>query len=114
MAKSQKEKVVTENTEEQPIIETEVETTEVVSEATITEHSESEENQMTSESVPEEVVETAISKPEVKEVTDSIPVVTPTKETELQFLERILHKQHGGGFGRHLDDMINERIKSLK
>lgn len=37
----------------------------------------------------------------------------PKGETEIEFLRRILHKQHEGGFGRQLDDMINDRIKSL-
>jgi len=37
----------------------------------------------------------------------------PKGETEIQFLQRILHKQEEGGFGRHLNPMIIERIKSL-
>jgi len=35
-------------------------------------------------------------------------------ETEIQFLERLLHIQHSGGWGKHLDAVINERIKLLK
>lgn len=33
---------------------------------------------------------------------------------EILFLKHLLHRQHIGGFGRHLDDEINERIKHLK
>lgn len=44
---------------------------------------------------------------------DSIPE-NPKGETEIEFLQRVLHKQHDGGFGRHLDEMINERIKELR
>lgn len=43
--------------------------------------------------------------------------VTPKKEVsekdEVLFLKRILHIQHSGGFGRHLDDIIYDRIKEL-
>jgi len=37
----------------------------------------------------------------------------PKKETEIEFLERILYKQEDGGFGRHLHPMIKERIKLI-
>jgi hypothetical protein len=36
------------------------------------------------------------------------------KSDEVEFLERILNIQEQGGFGRHLHDLIYERIKSLK
>ena len=39
---------------------------------------------------------------------------TDVVESEVGFLKRILHIQHNGGFGRHLDDIINERIKMLQ
>ncbi len=39
--------------------------------------------------------------------------VIPPIETERQFLERILKFQHTGGWGKHLDPMIMERIKLL-
>ena len=35
------------------------------------------------------------------------------RETEVEFLQRLLHIQHTGGFGRHLDEVIGERIKYL-
>lgn len=35
-------------------------------------------------------------------------------ETEVDFLLRLLKIQHQGGWGRHLDDIINDRIKTLK
>ena len=35
-------------------------------------------------------------------------------ESEVEFLKRILNIQHTGGFGRHLDTIINERIKSIQ
>jgi hypothetical protein len=37
----------------------------------------------------------------------------PKVETEIEFLQRILFIQENGGFGRHLNGIINERIKSL-
>lgn len=47
-------------------------------------------------------------------VTEDVKVeyVMPDND-EVMFLRAILHKQHTGCFGRHLDDMINERIKTL-
>ncbi|MCL5460372.1 hypothetical protein M3M33_17170, partial [Loigolactobacillus coryniformis] len=36
-----------------------------------------------------------------------------TEKDEVLFLKRILHIQHSGGFGRHLDDIIYDRIKEL-
>jgi hypothetical protein len=33
---------------------------------------------------------------------------------EILFLKRIMQIQEEGGFGKHLHDIINERIKSLK
>jgi hypothetical protein len=40
-------------------------------------------------------------------------IKTLHKESEAEFLTRILHIQHEGGFGRHLDEIIKERINSL-
>jgi hypothetical protein len=43
-----------------------------------------------------------------------IPIQEEKPESdEVVFLRRILHIQHDGGFGRHLDEIINERIKEL-
>jgi len=41
-------------------------------------------------------------------------VEVPKKETEIEFLYRILQIQSDGGFGRHLDQLILQRIKSLR
>jgi hypothetical protein len=37
----------------------------------------------------------------------------PKGETEIHFLQRILMIQENGGFGRHLNGIIYDRIKSL-
>lgn len=62
-----------------------------------------------------EVVEEPIYVPEVpaqiEEHTSNIEV---TETDEILFLRSILDKQRSGGFGRHLDGMINERINFLK
>lgn len=42
-----------------------------------------------------------------------LQVSEPKKETEIQFLYKILQIQENGGFGRHLDRLILDRIKSL-
>lgn len=41
------------------------------------------------------------------------PVVNDNKETETEFLLRILQIQEDGGFGRHLNGIIYERIKLI-
>lgn len=54
---------------------------------------------------------------QLPEETPMAQVVYPLEQTEsdeILFLRRILHIQHTGGFGRHLDDIIYERIKELK
>jgi len=45
----------------------------------------------------------------------SLNIITEVvkKETEIDFLNRLLHIQKEGGFGTHLNDIIKERIKSL-
>lgn len=40
--------------------------------------------------------------------------IEQTESDEILLLRRILHIQHTGGFGRHLDEIIYERIKELK
>jgi len=52
--------------------------------------------------IPAQMIETKTSEHE-----------TPTVETEIDFLQRILNIQENGGFGRHLNGIIYERIKSL-
>jgi hypothetical protein len=41
-------------------------------------------------------------------------VIEDVESDEVLFLRRILNIQYSGGFGRHLDDLLNERIKQLK
>jgi hypothetical protein len=41
------------------------------------------------------------------------PEEQKAESDEVFFLRRILYIQHSGGFGRHLDEIIYERIKSL-
>ncbi len=66
-------------------------------------------------------IETPVSTPDIPaQMEEQLPiaqVVYPIEEKEsdeILFLRRILHIQHTGGFGRHLDDIIYERIKELK
>src|SRR3954469_4850306 len=69
----------------------------------------------------EPVVE-QIQEPETKKqeaavtpvIEEQLPaVVEETESEEVLFLRNILAIQHNGGWGHHLDDVINERIKSL-
>lgn len=50
-----------------------------------------------------------MEEPKVQKVTEEKP-----DTDEVLFLRRILQIQEEGGFGKHLHDLINERIKSLK
>ncbi len=52
------------------------------------------------------------TEPELKVTTCLVQQVIDSDE--VLFLKKILHIQHNGGFGRHLDFLINERIKELK
>ena len=64
--------------------------------------------------VPAQMVDSEIVK-DVKEI--SLPLeklkVVPDSE-EVVFLRRVLQIQREGGFGRHLDVLINDRINELK
>lgn len=54
---------------------------------------------------------------QMEEETPLAQIVHPSEEKEsdeILFLRRVLHVQHSGGFGRHLDDLIYDRIKELK
>lgn len=63
------------------------------------------------EALPEEVL---FEKP-LSEISKPVHVWGQSdKESEIDFLKRILRIQHTGCFGRHLDSIINERIKSLE
>lgn len=90
MAKAKKEKVVEEDIIEQPIVEnTEPET------------------------VVEEPVKEEIPKFYIPDIPAQMTVQESKQETEIQFLYKILQIQENGGFGRHLDRLILDRIKSL-
>lgn len=69
------------------------------------------------------IVDESESKTEEEDVSVYVPdipaqAVEVKKEKpdtdEILFLKRILQIQEEGGFGKHLHDIINERIKSLK
>lgn len=50
----------------------------------------------------------------MEEKVEPVTVVhTDVIETEVNFLKRILYIQESGGFGNHLNKLINDRIKSL-
>lgn len=63
--------------------------------------------------VPEEVVEVAALPIFVPDIPAQIIEVDEYTD-EIVFLRRVLDIQREGGFGRHLDVLINDRIKSLK
>ncbi len=67
------------------------------------------------EKLPEEIsIEEPIFIPDIPaQMDDSIPE-TLKGESEKEFLTRLLNIQHEGGFGRHLDAIIYDRIKTLK
>lgn len=74
--------------------------------------------QISNEEISETIVETPESlvvihdEPSTEEAVDH---KTEMKESdEILFLRSVLQKQHNGGFGRHLDEMIYNRIKELK
>jgi len=41
------------------------------------------------------------------------PLIDEVEKDEVVFLKKILYIQRTGGFGRHLDGIINERIKEI-
>lgn len=45
---------------------------------------------------------------------DKVEVVEEVQSDEISFLKRLLDIQHSGGWGKHLDGVINERINELK
>ncbi len=59
-------------------------------------------------------IETTDSEEQKEEIVIEPTVEVEPESSEVLFLKRILHIQHEGGFGRHLDDIINERINELK
>ena len=68
------------------------------------------------EKLPEEtfVDKSSIYIPDIPaQMIDNSKPEEPSGETETEFLLRILNIQYEGGFGRHLDRIITERIKSL-
>jgi hypothetical protein len=60
--------------------------------------------------------EPTLSEDNVSEVVEApVEALKETKDTdEVAFLKRIYAIQNEGGFGRHLNDLLNERIKELK
>jgi hypothetical protein len=75
--------------------------------AEIVEHKEDEQPEQ------ETVVEEEMAKIYIPDIPAQIIVQEPKQETEIQFLYKILQIQENGGFGRHLDRLILDRIKSL-
>lgn len=99
MAKAKKEKVVEEEIfEEQP---TERLPEEIVFEVPLVDVME------------QEGVKHPVFIPDFPAQMDNSVPEQPKGETEIQFLQRILYIQENGGFGRHLDKLINDRIKSI-
>lgn len=50
----------------------------------------------------------------VQIVEDKVEVIEEVESSEILFLKKLLEIQHNGGWGRHLDGVINERINELK
>lgn len=69
--------------------------------------------------IPAQMVETLDTIPEyAKTISIEREVAISPKEKndsdEILFLNHLLYRQHSGGFGKHLDDEINERVKYLR
>lgn len=64
--------------------------------------------------IPAQIIEDNISATVETKHISSIIVVEDKECDEVLFLRRILRIQEEGGFGRHLNDLINDRIKELK
>ncbi len=79
----------------------------------ITERSETAPTTTVTEKSTMEPTVTVTERVEIPNVEVSVPISTPPKETEIEFLTRLMKIQEEGGFGRHLDHIIVERIKSL-
>ena len=100
MAKGVK-KVVTENTEvTSEINEPEVNQENEIEQPEIVEEEKEVELPVSVQDIPAQMQDTSVSK-------------EPKGVTEIEFLQRILNIQHTGGFGRHLDEIIYERIKRM-
>lgn len=74
--------------------------------------------EVVSESVPQETLEVEVLQEEVVEevatpIVEELIETSEPKLTETEFLQKILFIQKDGGFGRHLDAMIAERIKEI-
>lgn len=98
MAKASRKKTEEEITE--PIVET-IEETEI---STETKQETIKEEPIFVPDIPAQVVE------EVKVVE---PVVNSGIESETEFLIRLMNYQNNGGWGRHLNPMIKERIELI-
>lgn len=77
------------------------------------------ENEQSAEITPEEIPATeepAIEekpKPTKKDKAVEEAAVIP-ESSEILFLRHLMNIQHSGGWGKHLDHVINERIKELQ
>ena len=47
-------------------------------------------------------------------VEDKVEIFEEVESDEILFLKRLLFIQNSGGWGKHLDGVINERINELK
>lgn len=66
------------------------------------------------ESQDQDISEVPLMEAVKEETVEVAPVIEIKPESnEVLFLRRLLHIQHSGGFGKHLDDIIYERIKEL-
>lgn len=101
MAKASRKKIEEEIITE-PIVET-IEETEISPE---TEQETIKEEPIFVPDIPAQVVE------EVK-VVEVEPVVNSGIESETEFLIRLMNYQNNGGWGRHLNPMIKERIELI-
>jgi len=68
-----------------------------------------EETKTSAEDMPQEAAYIYIPDTPMQQEVVEIP-----ESDEILFLRRILFIQNDGGFGRHLNGIINERINSLK
>lgn len=50
----------------------------------------------------------------VEDKVEVVEVIEKAESSEILFLKKILEIQHNGGWGKHLDGVINERINELK
>jgi hypothetical protein len=64
--------------------------------------------------VPAQMEEELQSVQIVEDKVEVVEVIEEVESSEILFLKKLLEIQHNGGWGRHLDGVINERINELK